>query len=64
MTALSIAVFSFITHSLAQAESAQSDLFLSINSVVSLTITNCDASSADTINIDIDPTFDGAFQAA
>jgi hypothetical protein len=48
----------------AQAESANSDLNLSINSVVSLSITNCDASNADTITINIDPTNAGVFKSA
>jgi uncharacterized protein (TIGR02145 family) len=47
-----------------KAESANSDLNLRINSVVSLSITNCDGSNADNITISVDPTTSGVFKSA
>jgi uncharacterized protein (TIGR02145 family) len=47
-----------------QATESSSDLNLSVNSVVSLSITNCDASDASSVVLNIDPTNAGVFKSA
>jgi uncharacterized protein (TIGR02145 family) len=63
MTVLSIAILGLTTPSFAQATDASSDLTLSINSVVSLSITNCDSSNPSTVSLSVDPTSSGAFKS-
>jgi hypothetical protein len=47
-----------------KATESSSDLNLSVNSVVSLSITNCDASDASSVVLSIDPTNAGVFKSA
>jgi uncharacterized protein (TIGR02145 family) len=47
-----------------QAAESSSDLNLSVNSVVSLSITNCDATDASSVTLNIDPTNAGVFSSA
>ncbi|MDR3125583.1 MAG: hypothetical protein LBU20_00710, partial [Candidatus Nomurabacteria bacterium] len=46
-----------------QAETANSDLSLSVNPVIVLSITNCDSSNATSVNIALDPTSTGVFKS-
>jgi uncharacterized protein (TIGR02145 family) len=66
ITALVVAICSFITFVPVQAEytdETSSDLNLSVSPVVSLSISNCDNSPADSVTLSIEPTSDGAFSS-
>jgi uncharacterized protein (TIGR02145 family) len=51
------------TTNTANAETTYSDLNLSINSVISLTLTNCDSSNPETVTLNIEPTATGTFKS-
>jgi uncharacterized protein (TIGR02145 family) len=52
-----------VSNACVHAESTYSDLNLSINSVIALTLTNCDSSNPESIVLNIDPTANGAFKS-
>ncbi|MDR3125625.1 MAG: hypothetical protein LBU20_00920, partial [Candidatus Nomurabacteria bacterium] len=45
------------------AQTISSDISLSVNPVIALSITNCDSSPATSVNIAIDPTSTGVFKS-
>jgi uncharacterized protein (TIGR02145 family) len=64
MTVLSVAVFGLAMSSSVQAnytDTANSDLYLSVGPVVSLSISNCDSSEPSNVNLSIEPSSIGSF---
>jgi hypothetical protein len=63
MTVLSVVVFGLTTSGSVKAAEVSSDLNLSVNPVVALSISNCDSSPADSVVLTIEPSSLGAFSS-